>query len=41
MSIQPITTPFMLMSVDGKISMNIGNQRDADKDLPTIPGIKS
>lgn len=28
----------MLMSVDGKISTGVGDERDFDKDLPKIPG---
>ncbi len=36
MTSRPITTLFMLMSVDGKISTGISNDRDFDKDLPDI-----
>ncbi len=36
---RPITTLFMLMSVDGKISTGDTDERDFDKDLKTIPGI--
>jgi 2,5-diamino-6-(ribosylamino)-4(3H)-pyrimidinone 5'-phosphate reductase len=32
------TTLFMLMSLDGKISTGASDERDFDKDLPTIPG---
>jgi len=37
---KPITTLFMLMSVDGKISTGNVNDRDVDKDFPKIIGIK-
>ena len=37
---RPITTLFMLMSVDGKISPGITDELDFDKDLPLIPGVK-
>ena len=33
-----ITTLFMLMSLDGKISTGTGDERDFDKDLPNISG---
>lgn len=33
-----ITTLFMLMSLDGKISTGSGDERDFDKDLPNIAG---
>ncbi len=36
----PRTTLFMLMSVDGKISTGNSDQRDFDKDLSGITGIK-
>lgn len=36
---RPETTLFLLMSVDGKISTGAGDDRDFDKDLPTIPGV--
>lgn len=36
---RPITTLFMLMSVDGKISTGASDDRDMDKDLPGIPGV--
>lgn len=36
---KPITTLFMLMSIDGKISTGMGNIRDFDKDLPHISGV--
>lgn len=32
------TTLFMLMSLDGKISTGSSNERDFDKDVPTLPG---
>ena len=37
---RPITTLFMLMSVDGKISPGATDDLDFDKDLPHIPGVK-
>ena len=37
---KPITTLFMLMSVDGKISTGNIDDRDVDKDFPKIAGIK-
>lgn len=37
---RPITTLFMLMSVDGKISTGSSDNMDFDKDLPTITGLK-
>jgi 2,5-diamino-6-(ribosylamino)-4(3H)-pyrimidinone 5'-phosphate reductase len=37
---KPITTLFMLMSVDGKISTGNIDERDVDKDFPKIDGIK-
>lgn len=40
MNTRPITTLFMLMSVDGKISTGNSDKRDFDKDLPTITGVK-
>ncbi|MCM1213935.1 MAG: dihydrofolate reductase family protein [Lachnospiraceae bacterium] len=39
-SARPITTLFMLMSVDGKISTGATDEFDVDKDFPKIPGIK-
>lgn len=36
----PITTLFMLTSVDGKISPGSGSVLDFDKDLPRIDGVK-
>jgi len=33
---RPITTLFMLMSVDGKISTGSSDELDVDKDYPTI-----
>ncbi|MDP7195710.1 MAG: dihydrofolate reductase family protein [SAR202 cluster bacterium] len=38
--IKPISTLFMLMSVDGKISTGDTNNLDVDKDFPKIKGIK-
>lgn len=37
---RPITTLFMLMSVDGKISTGASDALDVDKDFPTIVGVK-
>jgi 2,5-diamino-6-(ribosylamino)-4(3H)-pyrimidinone 5'-phosphate reductase len=37
---KPITTLFMLMSADGKISTGNTDERDVDKDFPKIIGIK-
>lgn len=37
---KPITTLFMLASVDGKISTGSSDKLDIDKDLPKIRGIK-
>ena len=37
---RPITTLFMLMSVDGKISAGATDELDFDKDLPNIAGAK-
>jgi len=39
-NIKPISTLFMLMSVDGKISTGNTNELDLDKDFPKIKGIK-
>ncbi len=36
---RPITTLFMLMSVDGKISTGASDDLDVDKDFPKIEGI--
>lgn len=38
---KPITTLFMLMSVDGKISTGDVDDRDVDKDFPRIEGINN
>ena len=40
MSNKPITTLFMLVSVDGKISTGSTDGRDFDKDLKNVSGIK-
>ncbi|MBR5636138.1 MAG: dihydrofolate reductase family protein [Pseudobutyrivibrio sp.] len=40
MSNRPITTLFMLMSVDGKISPGATDEVDYDKDFPNIEGLK-
>ena len=37
---RPITTLFMLMSVDGKISPGASDELDVDKDFPNIDGLK-
>lgn len=37
---RPITTLFMLMSVDGKISTGSTDELDVDRDFPEIPGIR-
>ena len=38
--IKPITTLFMLMSVDGKISTGAEDELDVDRDFPRINGVK-
>ena len=40
MSKRPVTTLFMLMSVDGKISPGASDSLDVDKDFPNIEGLK-
>jgi 2,5-diamino-6-(ribosylamino)-4(3H)-pyrimidinone 5'-phosphate reductase len=35
----PVTTLFMLMSLDGKISTGTSEERDFDKDLPNLRGV--
>ena len=37
---RPITTLFMLSSVDGKISTGASDERDVDKDYPKINGVR-
>lgn len=37
---RPVTTLFMLMSVDGKISTGATDELDVDKDFPNISGTK-
>lgn len=37
---RPVTTLFMLMSVDGKISTGASDNLDVDKDFPKIAGVK-
>ena len=37
---RPITTLFMLMSVDGKISTGDRDELDVDQDFPLIDGLK-
>ena len=34
-----VTTLFMLMSLDGKISTGAGDGLDFDHDLPRVPGV--
>ena len=38
--IKPITTLFMLMSVDGKISTGAVDELDVDREFPRINGVK-
>lgn len=38
--IKPITTLFMLMSVDGKISTGAVDELDVDRECPRINGMK-
>ena len=38
---KPVTTLFMLISVDGKISTGLVDERDFDKDFPKIQGINN
>ena len=37
---RPVTTLFMLMSADGKISTGASDELDADRDFPKIPGVR-
>ncbi len=37
---RPMTTLFLLMSLDGKISTGVDDIRDFDKDLPKIYGVR-
>ena len=37
---RPVTTLFMLMSVDGKISTGSTDEMDVDRDFPRISGVK-
>ncbi len=37
---RPVTTLFMLMSADGKISTGASDELDVDKDFPMIEGLK-
>jgi len=37
---RPVTTLYMLMSVDGKISTGAVDELDADQDFPKIPGVR-
>ena len=37
---RPVTTLFMLISVDGKISTGATDELDVDRDFSTIPGLK-
>ncbi|MCA9309415.1 dihydrofolate reductase family protein, partial [Candidatus Saccharibacteria bacterium] len=38
---RPVTTLFMLMSVDGKISTGYSDERDFDKDIPNLSALAS
>lgn len=40
MNKRPVTTLYMLMSLDGKISTGKSEERDFDKDFPLIDGVK-
>ena len=37
---RPVTTLFLLMSVDGKISTGATDELDVDRDFPQIPGLR-
>lgn len=37
---RPVTTLFMLMSVDGKISTGADDALDVDRDFPKLPGVR-
>lgn len=37
---RPVTTLFMLVSVDGKISTGATDEMDVDQDFPQIIGLK-
>lgn len=37
---RPVTTLFILMSVDGKISTGSTDELDFDRDLPRLPGVR-
>ena len=37
---RPITTLFMLMSADGKISTGSADELDVDRDFPKVPGVR-
>lgn len=37
---RPVTTLFMLMSADGKISTGATDELDVDRDFPNIPGLR-
>ena len=37
---RPVTTLFLLMSVDGKISTGASDELDVDRDFPLIPGVR-
>ena len=37
---RPITTLFMLTSVDGKISTGSTDELDVDRDFPKLPGVR-
>ena len=36
---RPVTTLFMLVSLDGKISTGVGDGLDFDRDFPSTPGV--
>ena len=40
MNNRPVTTLFMLMSVDGKITTGVSDELDVDKNFPCIKGVK-
>ena len=40
MNNRPVTTLFMLMSVDGKITTGASDELDVDKNFPCIKGVK-
>jgi len=36
---RPVTTLFMLVSLDGKVGTGAGDELDFDRDLPRVPGV--